>query len=183
MSETGRPDTAEEAAEHAGGTTVEQVKSSRGSLADFAAASELFRALSSPIRAQLVSLIDEHDGLCVHELVEALEVPQPLVSQHLRILRSTGIVTGTRRAARWSTNSPTSTSRTSSPTPSPTAKNPNCGGFGPANPSAVLTDPLSARFRIRTTALREPSGDARNGEFQRGTPANGEQPRPSWARG
>ena len=44
-----------------------------------------------------MSLIDEHDGLCVHELVEALEVPQPLVSQHLRILRSTGIVTGTRR--------------------------------------------------------------------------------------
>lgn len=33
---------------------------------------------------------------CVHELVDALEVPQPLVSQHLRILKSAGVVAGER---------------------------------------------------------------------------------------
>ncbi|WP_428844542.1 ArsR/SmtB family transcription factor [Mycolicibacterium hodleri] len=33
---------------------------------------------------------------CVHELVDALAVPQPLVSQHLRILKSAGVVAGER---------------------------------------------------------------------------------------
>ena len=33
---------------------------------------------------------------CVHELVAALAVPQPLVSQHLRILKAAGVVTGER---------------------------------------------------------------------------------------
>lgn len=33
---------------------------------------------------------------CVHELVDALDVPQPLVSQHLRILKAAGVVAGER---------------------------------------------------------------------------------------
>ncbi len=33
---------------------------------------------------------------CGHELVDALDVPQPLVSQHLRILKSAGVVAGER---------------------------------------------------------------------------------------
>jgi ArsR family transcriptional regulator len=33
---------------------------------------------------------------CVHELVDALAVPQPLVSQHLRILKAAGVVAGER---------------------------------------------------------------------------------------
>ena len=33
---------------------------------------------------------------CVHELVDALGVPQPLVSQHLRILKAAGVVAGER---------------------------------------------------------------------------------------
>ncbi|PRZ31378.1 ArsR family transcriptional regulator [Antricoccus suffuscus] len=76
---------------------LEPLKSTRGTTATFAAASELLRALSAPIRAQLVSLLDEHGALCVHELVEALDVAQPLVSQHLRILRGAGVVIGERR--------------------------------------------------------------------------------------
>ena len=35
--------------------------------------------------------------LCVHELVDALGVPQPLVSQHLRVLRAADLVVGHRR--------------------------------------------------------------------------------------
>lgn len=73
------------------------LRSSRGTTASFAAASELLRALCAPIRAQLVSLLDEHGPLCVHELVQSLEVTQPLVSQHLRILRSAGVVISERR--------------------------------------------------------------------------------------
>lgn len=88
----------EESAHHtAHDHALEPLRSSRGTATTFAAASELLRALSAPIRAQLVSLLDEHGALCVHELVEALDVAQPLVSQHLRILRNSGIVIGVRR--------------------------------------------------------------------------------------
>jgi len=34
---------------------------------------------------------------CVHDLVEALGLPQPLVSQHLRILRASHLVQAERR--------------------------------------------------------------------------------------
>jgi DNA-binding transcriptional ArsR family regulator len=33
---------------------------------------------------------------CVHELVAALSLPQPLVSQHLRVLKAAGVVAGRR---------------------------------------------------------------------------------------
>lgn len=70
--------------------------SSRGGTPAFVAAGELLKALSAPLRAHLVSLLDEHGPMCVHELVESLDVAQPLVSQHLRILRSAGVVVGER---------------------------------------------------------------------------------------
>jgi ArsR family transcriptional regulator, zinc-responsive transcriptional repressor len=34
---------------------------------------------------------------CVHELVDALGISQSLASQHLRVLRASGLVTGVRR--------------------------------------------------------------------------------------
>ena len=60
------------------------------------AASELLTALASPLRLTIVALLDEHGSRCVHELVSALGVPQPLVSQHLRVLRGAGLVAGER---------------------------------------------------------------------------------------
>src|SRR4051794_55424 len=65
--------------------------------AEVQAASELLAALSSPVRLSIVALLDEHGSRCVHELVDALGVPQPLVSQHLRVLRGAGLVAGSRR--------------------------------------------------------------------------------------
>lgn len=65
-------------------------------LEEYEDVSELFRALSSPVRIALVSLLTEGE-MCVHELVDALGLPQPLVSQHLRILRDADLVTRTRR--------------------------------------------------------------------------------------
>lgn len=65
-------------------------------LEQFEDVSELFRALSSPVRIALVSLLTEGEQ-CVHELVDSLGLPQPLVSQHLRILRDADLVTRTRR--------------------------------------------------------------------------------------
>ncbi|GAA2400781.1 metalloregulator ArsR/SmtB family transcription factor [Actinomadura vinacea] len=61
-------------------------------------ASELLRALASPVRLGIVRELSGGDKR-VHELVAALKVSQPLVSQHLRVQRASRIVAG-RRVAR-----------------------------------------------------------------------------------
>ncbi len=59
------------------------------------AAGELLRALAAPVRIAIVLQL-RSDSRCVHELVEALGVTQPLISQHLRVLKSAGVVHGER---------------------------------------------------------------------------------------
>lgn len=56
---------------------------------------DLLRALAAPVRIAIVLELRE-EARCVHELVDALDVPQPLVSQHLRILKAAGVVDGAR---------------------------------------------------------------------------------------
>ncbi|MCV7266902.1 ArsR/SmtB family transcription factor [Mycolicibacterium doricum] len=58
-------------------------------------AGELLRALAAPVRIAIVLHL-RHSARCVHELVDALGVPQPLVSQHLRILKQAGVVASER---------------------------------------------------------------------------------------
>ncbi len=62
----------------------------------FEAAGELLRALAAPVRIAIVTELGAGPR-CVHELVEAVGVAQPLVSQHLRVLRGAGVVRGERR--------------------------------------------------------------------------------------
>jgi DNA-binding transcriptional ArsR family regulator len=62
----------------------------------YEAAGELLRALASPLRVAIITELGR-GARCVHDLVDALEVAQPLVSQHLRVLRGAGVVTGVRR--------------------------------------------------------------------------------------
>ncbi len=59
------------------------------------AAGELLRALAAPVRIAIVLQLRE-SGRCVHELVDALGVTQPLISQHLRVLKAAGVVRGER---------------------------------------------------------------------------------------
>jgi ArsR family transcriptional regulator, zinc-responsive transcriptional repressor len=59
-------------------------------------ACELLRALGTPHRLAIVLQLAEGPR-CVHELVDVLGISQSLASQHLRVLRSTGLVTGARR--------------------------------------------------------------------------------------
>ena len=59
------------------------------------AAGELLRALAAPVRIAIVLQLLE-SARCVHELVEALAVTQPLISQHLRVLKAAGVVRGER---------------------------------------------------------------------------------------
>jgi DNA-binding transcriptional ArsR family regulator len=65
-------------------------------LSDYELASELLRALSTPMRLAIVDLLTAAPR-CVHELVDAVGASQPLVSQHLRTLRSAGLVSTQRR--------------------------------------------------------------------------------------
>lgn len=54
-------------------------------------ARDLLRALAAPARISIVLRLRE-SPMYVHELVEGLKLSQPLVSQHLRVLRSAGVV-------------------------------------------------------------------------------------------
>jgi ArsR family transcriptional regulator, zinc-responsive transcriptional repressor len=62
----------------------------------YEAAGELLKALSAPLRIGIVFEL-RAGPRCVHELVDKLGAPQPLVSQHLRVLRGAGVVRGDRR--------------------------------------------------------------------------------------
>jgi DNA-binding transcriptional ArsR family regulator len=60
----------------------------------------IFNALADPTRLRLLELLcrqQEPDALCVNALAGLLEVSQPAVSQHLKILKSVGLVKGQRR--------------------------------------------------------------------------------------
>ena len=63
-------------------------------------ASELFAAMSDPTRLRLLSLIQHNGEICVCDLIEITELPQPKVSRHLATLRHAGLVTD-RREGQW----------------------------------------------------------------------------------
>ncbi|HUZ19854.1 MAG TPA: metalloregulator ArsR/SmtB family transcription factor [Acidimicrobiales bacterium] len=67
-----------------------------------AGAAALMKALASPLRLAIVVEL-QAGARCVHELQAALgaagrTVSQPLMSQHLKVLRDAGLVVPTRRA-------------------------------------------------------------------------------------
>ena len=65
-------------------------------IGDYERASNILRALATPLRLALVDLLVDGPR-CVHELVDAVGASQPLVSQHLKTLRSAGLVSTRRR--------------------------------------------------------------------------------------
>jgi ArsR family transcriptional regulator len=63
----------------------------------------LFGVLADPTRLKLLRLLSqqlEPNALCVNALAYQLGVTQSAVSQHLRILKSAGLVKGERRGSR-----------------------------------------------------------------------------------
>lgn len=60
------------------------------------AAANLLKALANEHRVGIVAVL-ENGPRCVHELVDVLGIDQPLVSQHLRILRSARLLETERR--------------------------------------------------------------------------------------
>ncbi|KAA3611422.1 MAG: ArsR family transcriptional regulator [Planctomycetota bacterium] len=63
------------------------------------AINRMFRAFSDPIRLRILHLLQEGE-MCVGDLVEVLQVPQPTASRHLRYLRQADLVVS-RRQGRW----------------------------------------------------------------------------------
>ena len=64
---------------------------------DAAALASRFKALADPARVAIVNRLAAADEVCVCDLNAALELSQPTVSHHLRVLRETGLVESTRR--------------------------------------------------------------------------------------
>lgn len=56
-----------------------------------------FKALSDPTRLKLVLLLRQNETLCVCDLTEILEQPQPTVSRHLNHLKRAGILSSERK--------------------------------------------------------------------------------------
>ena len=58
--------------------------------------SETFKALGDPTRLKLLKLLLKSNKLCVGMLAKKLEISQPAVSQHLKILKNVGILDSNR---------------------------------------------------------------------------------------
>lgn len=69
-----------------------------------AAAEEIalkLKALADPVRLRLFSAVASHAGgeACVCDVSEGLEVSQPTISHHLKVLREAGLLTAQRRGS------------------------------------------------------------------------------------
>lgn len=53
---------------------------------------KVMKALSDPNRIKIIKML-QHREMCVCEMREALQVAQPTVSKHLRLLEDAGLVT------------------------------------------------------------------------------------------
>ncbi|MEV3961564.1 metalloregulator ArsR/SmtB family transcription factor [Nocardia sp. NPDC050193] len=61
----------------------------------------VFKALSDPVRLRLLSSIASRSGMeaCVCDLSEGIDLTQPTISHHLKVLRSAGLLASERRAS------------------------------------------------------------------------------------
>lgn len=61
----------------------------------------MLKALSDPIRLRLLSLIASHGGgeACVCDISQGIDVGQPTISHHLKVLRTAGLIDSERRGS------------------------------------------------------------------------------------
>lgn len=64
------------------------------------ATQSLFDVLSDEIRRRVLCLLLKEGELCVCELFQALDLPQPKVSRHLGVMRDAGVLS-VRREGTW----------------------------------------------------------------------------------
>ena len=60
---------------------------------------QVFSALADPTRLKLLKLLSDNQtsALCVNAMAMGLGVSQPAISQHLRVLKNAGLISGERR--------------------------------------------------------------------------------------
>lgn len=58
---------------------------------------EVLRALTHPLRMQILEFIDRNEMINVNRIYSSLQLEQSITSQHLRILRQAGLVETERR--------------------------------------------------------------------------------------
>lgn len=54
----------------------------------------MFKALSNPIRFEILKYLITHPGCITGDIVEYLPIAQATVSQHLKVLRDSGFIKG-----------------------------------------------------------------------------------------
>ncbi len=61
----------------------------------------MFKALSDPVRLRLFSSIASHAGgeACVCDISQGVNLTQPTISHHLKVLREAGLLRSQRRAS------------------------------------------------------------------------------------
>ncbi|SED37581.1 MULTISPECIES: ArsR/SmtB family transcription factor [Gordonia] len=61
----------------------------------------MFRALGDPVRLRLLSLIASHSNgeACVCDISPAVDISQPTISHHLKVLKTAGLLDSERRAS------------------------------------------------------------------------------------
>src|ERR1700693_6427951 len=59
-----------------------------------------FKAPADPTRVEIVNRLAAADEVCVCDFVAALDLAQPTVSHHLKVLRDAGLVESSRRGTR-----------------------------------------------------------------------------------
>ena len=64
---------------------------------DFEKLAFLFKALAHPVRVQIVAGLMQKDECHVNKMVEKMGLPQPVISQHLTVLKAAGIIIGCRK--------------------------------------------------------------------------------------
>ncbi len=74
--------------------------------------SEVLRALAHPLRMKILEFIDKHKTINVNKIYNSMKLEQSITSQHLKILRTTDIVTTERdgKFIHYSVNYPKLTS-------------------------------------------------------------------------
>lgn len=60
----------------------------------------LLKVLADPARLRIVSMLANADEVCVCDLTEPLDLSQPTVSHHMKVLREAGLVEAERRG-KW----------------------------------------------------------------------------------
>jgi DNA-binding transcriptional ArsR family regulator len=60
---------------------------------------KIFKALADPIRLEIIEFLRDGEK-CVCEIVPSMEIIQPLVSRHLKILKDCGLINGRKEGNR-----------------------------------------------------------------------------------